>query len=494
MSLFSVMSLAAFSKIISINIKQQQNNILSVSWLNRKNYMHFITISFRNSSFNKNQYSDQNKILLATEYMYRFRKLNKVKPNLFQQLINKYWQQTVFLSESTSLSSQHIHQQGKKDSIITKSEHKKFLIDFSKALLAGRIDSQGFLSIDNTISPYIQYIWRKSFNLPLPKYWKNLWIAQRTSRFPNKYQEELINILNKNNFPLFIVINGFKQMIIAEPSEELLINRSLINMIYQWYHDHFLWKNDNNKIYEGLFFVNPEDAIEYKNYIQKQYIRSSTYHSLDILPTGLDIYYQLNRVSPPRIHFHLLPDLAEISKLLNENQQNKNFIFHPNQKYGKTFFQGQPIYFIQPLINILDKQHQTSVINYYYKIPNDPLNKKYNPIFLNKEDALFAWANFRKNTQSYKLPHKPVLLIYNLEDFLKDHENNNVTQSYIPYKDFLLIPGRNSYQEIKKSKIIIQQQSWSNIFSDYCSSYLLLGKIWTQRIIWSLSSRQPPNW
>nr|YP_009297771.1 hypothetical protein Kuma_071 [Kumanoa americana]AOM67505.1 hypothetical protein Kuma_071 [Kumanoa americana] len=498
MSLFNYTSLAKYLLSNSMHLKQGMYSIHNHSF--RKIYPIIpYTVSINNlyqSNVNYHQSKADNlyQLLLASESMYRFLKTNHETPNLFQQLLNKYWQQTIFFSESTPSYTKYIYQQSKADSIITRSKRKKFLINLSKSLLSGRIDSQAFFHSNNHFSPYIQYAWRKGFNVSIPKKLPsfNLKTQKDHNYSLNKNEQALSSILQNNHFPLFVVVNGYNQMIIAEPAEELLTRRSLINMFYQWYCDHCLSGKNGSKIYDGWFFINPQDASEYKNYIQRQYFRSSKDHKLNIFSTSLDFYYRLSRLSISKIQFRLLPDLIEVSKLLTDNKHRKNLIFHPKQKYGKTFFQGQPIYLIQPVINFASKIDKFKKILYYYQLPDDPLSNKYNAIFLSKEDALIAWNKFRKEKPWLNLPNKPTLLVYNLEDFLKDREFNNNNNDLIG-QDFVLVPGKDAYQEIQQSSKLVSQKTWLDFISDYFSSYLLLGKLWSVRIVSSLTTRQPPR-
>jgi hypothetical protein len=201
----------------------------------------------------------------------------------------------------------------------------------------------------------------------------------------------------------------------------------------------------------------------------------------------------LNRQSTSNVHFRLLPDLLEVSKLVKMRSYRKDLIFHPKQKYGKSHFQGQPIYLIKSIDNLAHKKNHTKPVNYFYHLPNDPLNKKYNLIFFNKDVALVAWANFRKQMPLMKLPHKPILMVYNLEDFLKDYEHDLDLQTHLHYKQFLLVPSKEAYKEISKnSEDFIKQKGLQRLYNR-CYPYLLKCAIWSKRAIWSLTSRQPPN-
>jgi hypothetical protein len=489
MNLFNFISLVPCLRSSLVNVKWEKQTIYSSCLLNKKNFTLNTKIIHVKSNLNKvhNSYH----LLLATESVYRFTEINGNKPNLFKQLINKYWQQTMFLSYSTPLSKKYIIHLAKKDTLVLKSQYKKNLINFSKALLSGRIDSQVFLDSKNSILPYVQYIWKKGYNIGLPPLWNKTWFNNELNKFFHNKEIALIKVLKHNKFPVFIVVNGFNQMVIAEPGEELAARPSSIYSLYKWYSDHFLLKKYNNKMYEGWFFVNPYDAVEYKDYIRNEYIRSSQHNGLNIMPASIDFYYRLNRQTTSNVHFRLLPDFLEVSKLVKLRSYRKDLIFHPKQKYGKSYFQGQPIYLIQSINNLASKKNYTKTVNYFYRLPNDPLNKKYNPIFFNKDVALVAWANFRKQMPLMKLPEKPILMVYNLEDFLKDYEHDLGLK--IHHEQFLLVPSKEVYKEISKNSEDFIKQNWLERLYNNCYPYLLTCTVWSKRAIWSLISRQPPN-
>lgn len=488
MSLFNFISLVSFSQPFSTNVKLEKPNIYYSCLLTTKNSRINVKALHVKSNFYKKNNNYQ--LLLATESVYRFTKIGMNEHNLFQKLINKYWQQTIFLSDSTALSKKYINNLSQKDTLMVKNQNKKNLIDFSKALMSSRVNTQVFFDSENSFSPCIQYIWRKGYNIPLSRLWNKWYYNNKKDNLFNKKQINFINILKRNNFPLFVIANSFNQMVVTEPSEELVIPSNLIDTISKWYYDYCTDKY-NSKIYEGWFFVNPYDAIEYKNYIESKYIRSSKQHGLNMITTGLDLYYRLSRQATSRMHFRLLPDLIEISKLVKYKTYRKDLIFHPKQKYGKSYFQGQPIYLIQATNSLGSKKNNTGRIDYFYSISNNSLSKKYSPVFFSKEVALTAWSNFRKQMPLLKLPNRPILIVYNLEDFLKDYENN----IDIPFinKHLLLVPGKEGYQEINKnSTMLINQNVLKRVYS-YFYPYLLKGHLWTKRAIWSLTSRQPPS-
>jgi hypothetical protein len=488
MSLFNFISLVSFSQSFSTNVKLEEPKMYCFCLLDTKN----LTMNVKALHVKSNFYKKNNnyQLLLATESAHRFTRTSINKHNLFQELINKYWQQTVFLSNPTSLSEKYTNNLAQKDTLAIKNQNKKNMIDFSKALISGRINTKAYFDSNNSLSPYIQYIWKKGYNIQLSRLSNKWYFSNKRDKLFHEKQTTLINILKYNNFPLFIIANSFNQMVIAEPGEALVLHSNLIDTVSKWYYDHCISKY-SDRIYEGWFFVNPHDAIEYKNYIESKYLRSSRQHGLKTIATGIDFYYRLSRQATSRIHFRLLPDLLEISKLVRYKAYRKDLVFHPKQKYGKFYFQGQPIYLIQATNNLASKKNNTQMIDYFYSMPNNSLSKKYSPVFFSKEVAVIAWSNFRKQMPLLNLPKRPILIVYNLEDFLKDYENN--IDMPLINKHFLLVPGKEVYEEINRHSTVFINKNFLKHICSYFYPSLLKGHLWTKRAIWSLTNRQPPN-
>lgn len=413
-----------------------------------------------------------------------------VSRHFITKLLNKYWQETIFLSQSNLLSDTYTNQLKSDGIAVYKNQYKKFLFDFSKALIAGRIEAnlqkpKGINAISNNFTE-IKYTWKKGLNFSVPKNVFNFLSNKRQFGFPNPAQLVLIKKLQQNKLPLFTVINNFNQIVIAQPSDELINKRGPIDKIYQLYYDYFLWEKDYKPMYEGLFFINSEDALEYQESIKNQYIHSSKDNKLNIFASGLDFYYKLVRISPPRVQFNLIPDLKELGDLIYKYQYNRHIAFHNKQKYGKYFFQGQPIYLIEPILSKNKQTGKMDLVNYMYELNRNEKKQEYETIFMNYKVALLAWQKFIEQNTNYNLPSKPNILIYNLEDFLKLHENN----SNIYDKNLLFVPVQESYQFIKANTLKKSQRNISQILLNQ----FLYFQIITKRIIWSLTSRQPINW
>nr|YP_009315718.1 Hypothetical protein ORF_2 [Trichogloeopsis pedicellata]SCW24376.1 Hypothetical protein ORF_2 [Trichogloeopsis pedicellata] len=433
------------------------------------------------------------KLVLAAESLYRFSRLQHNNHQLFQELLNKYWRQTIFLSNSSPVTQKYSALLAKQDTILLRANRKKFLTELNKALQHGNIFADISQIESNNIKfskqpTTIRYIWGKNLNIKLPQYLNEFFVNRRSPNFPTYLQDILLQRLQKNNFPIFVVANGFNQIVVADPASELIHRNNIFNKVYYWYYDRFLWTKDINAVHEGWFFVNPKDAEEYAEFIKSRYPRSSNQNNLNVLPTSLSSYYCLNRLAPPRTEFRLFPDLEEVGKIVMSSRHRQGLKFDSKQQYSKKYFQGQPIYFIESVRSTNRANGVKSEINYYYQIPGDSTGQKYTAVFFNKKIALKAWSNFRHSNSHLNLPTIPILRVYNLEDFLKDNESN----VQLANKNFLFIPSEDAYQYIKSS------MSYSSSDSSTMHKKLILYKLtlslWIQRLVWSLTSRQPPNW
>lgn len=413
-----------------------------------------------------------------------------ISPSFFTRFINRYWQETIFISKSNILSEKYINQLKSDGIIFYGDQYKKFLFDFSKALIKGRIitylnEPQNFNSVSNSKSD-VKYIWRKGFNfLSSGKRSLNL-INNYRNRYLSKSQINLIKRLKCNKLPIFTVTNNLNQMVIAEPSDELVYNSSFVDLFYQWCYSKLLLENDTRPTYEGLFFVNLKDALEYKQYIKHKYINYNLYsnqESLNVTPSSLDFYYKLSHTFHSRLKFYLVPDLEELGSLIYNYQYYKNIVFHKKQKYGKYYFQGQPIYIIQPIYCRNKNTKVTDLVEYLYSINKNNSQEKYTAVFMNYKVALVAWEKFLDKHKQYSLPNKPRILVYNLEDFL----NMQKESVYSNRMSFLFVPNSESYKLIK----LTQQEQHSNITVDKIVGQWLYMKVMIKRFIWSLTSRQP---
>ena len=452
--------------------------------------MNYQTYFSKKADSNKNFYLlsilTKNKEKKLTQDVQNFANKKLISRNLVTKLINQYWQETIFLSMSNPISDTYINALQSSGIAVYKSQYKKFLLDFSKALNTGRIEvsvsSNQNLPNKASYDKYIKYVWRKGFNFPVPKLLLYNINSLKYIFLAKEHNNNLIQALNNNSFPLFTVVNKFNQIIMAEPAREIVNDTSMLDKIYRYYSQKFLFEQNNQPVYEGMFFINPEDALEYKNYIQNKYKNFSIGNNVEILASKLGFYYQISQKTISKTKFRLIPDLTELGKLLFEYRKLHNISFHKNQKYGKTYFQGQPIYLIQPT-TVFDRRINKNIfIEHHYKIKRNHKEHRYQAVFMNYQTALSAWKKFRQENTNYKLPVYPKIIVYNLEDYL----NTNINQNKAEH--LLFIPSKESFNFIKNS---IKYQT--NMYQIFSSKWLYL-QVLTKRIIWSLTSRQPNVW
>jgi len=464
----------------SANYALSDNSVYNYT-IKKMRSTHFI--SYHLSSVSKNNGDNYLESELDSFSLARQKLISR---NFMTQFINKYWQETIFLSISNSLSDNYTNKLKSDGLAVYKNQYKKFLLDFNKALANGRIELSEFTITINQDLPGIKYIWKKGFNFSYPRSLSSILCNKRSPNFPNKVQSFLVKKLKNNEFPIFSVVNRFNQIIISEPSDELIRNKNFVNTIYQWYYHNFLWKKDHIPVYEGLFFINPQDACEYMNYIETQSMCFSKQKDLNIFIGSLDFYYRTVRTSPPKVQFRLIPDLRELGELIYKYKYKENINFHNQQRYGRDYFQGQPIYFIQSVLAKNKQTKQIDLIKYSYNIKTGQLVQPYEAIFMNYETALIAWKKFREQLSYYNLPDTPRVIVYNLEDFLKTCEKNN----QIEKRNIVFVPAQETYHFIKQEKNKKSRLAIPQIIA----SKILYIKVLTTRIIWSLTSRQPVYW
>jgi len=260
--------------------------------------------------------------------------------------------------------------------------------------------------------------------------------------------------------PLFTVSNKLGQMVISELPQEFKSKQKIISYVSD--------ERNTQYLYHGWFFINHKDAEEYMAHISQVYGLKK--NSLKIFTCNISTLYKIMSKFNHKIEFRLIPDLQEISKLIKQYRYLKNISFDSKQQYSKKSFNGQPIYIF----------NQEDADSYDYISKN---NKKdtYNLAFTNYHTAISAW-----NKLNYKLLNKqksntPSLIVYNLEDFVSNNFN------YKSKNKLLLVPSEESYTFTKKYQLRRNLDIVYNTISNRMSSL----ELWSKRILWSLTSRQP---
>nr|ARW63693.1 hypothetical protein [Chondria sp. (in: red algae)] len=446
----------------------------------------YIYIVRNNFNLNKSKYNksscfvSSNNNILVNQLTFKSASKNSkakiIKRNFWQKLVNKYWQETIFISSSNSLLNNYTNKLKSTGlSVYEGSDYKNFLLQFSKDLLDRKIhfnfknlNNGKIFEAVNKNNVYIKYKWLKFFN-------PNTMLMQYSSNEVNTYKyTDSFNY----SLPLFTLVNSNKQIILAESSDELS-NRQVLLKFYHKLTNKGLY---NKKLYTGLFFINPEDATEYQNYIINKYSKSTRNIQVKLVVTTLNFYNKILSKSSNATEFRLIPDLQEVGNLLFKYRKYKNLEFDLTQKYGHNYFQGQPIYIIKSLktSNNLDN------IKYSYSYYGHNNQKtQYNPIFLNHETAVNAWQTYKKSLNAYYLPIKPSLYVSNLETFIN-------TSNYIKNQDrFIFLPSLDTFQFIKR---YLQNgfKNSNNILKVLRENSLNLKSL-CYRTLWSLTTRQPNN-
>nr|YP_009332742.1 hypothetical protein [Membranoptera weeksiae]AHZ94754.1 hypothetical protein [Membranoptera weeksiae] len=450
-------------------------------YLNNENTLIFIAKS------NKNLYVSSSKLLNLNKYV----ESKFISRNFWNKFINQYWQETIFISTTNTLSENYINKLKTNGlSIYKENDYKHFLFSFSKDLINGKIhvslekdynrEEANIPLVIYKKNKYIKYIWRKGINWHIScLYFKYLSIK---NKFLKKIPLIDFTNINVNSLPIFTISNQNNKLIMAESADQILIEKHFLQLIYNWYNVISLKNIYLKKLYTGLLFINPEDALEYKDYITYKYLQSSQNNPLKFFIGQFNLYYKLLYSTASSKEFRLIPDLKEVSDFVYKYQYYKNIYCDKQQKYGKNYFQGQPIYIIEPLfIKNINKQKK---IDYFYTFKENNKIINYKAIFLNYETALIAWNKFKAEYSHYKLPKKPCIYVSNLENFIKIYNKTNKNFH------FIFVPSPQTYNFIKSQKQFQDKSDLKHMLIDK-SLYL---KSLCQRFIWSLTSRQPINW
>lgn len=275
--------------------------------------------------------------------------------------------------------------------------------------------------------------WDKE-NFQVPKLDKLFSILsnKRSPNFPTTEQKYLLSKLKV--VPIYTVVNDNNEIVTASPRESK--NFYSLHWIQEKVHELFFWRHDEGSISINLFFMNKEDASSYLHEICKKEPKEAETSGLKIKTIGLDVFYKLNRTSPPKTQNRLIADLKEIDSLLTNYISSSSCIVHPKQKYSKDWFQGNPIYTIKLQKNSTNKE----LSEYYFHNSKD---KKI--IFFSREDAQKAWKNFLSRETNLPLPQNPKVEIYNLESLLFDTEN--LTDKSL---ELVFVPPYDTYLNLRE--------------------------------------------
>nr|YP_010618857.1 hypothetical protein orf478 [Deltalsia parasitica]WAX02870.1 hypothetical protein orf478 [Deltalsia parasitica] len=400
--------------------------------------------------------------------------------NFWQKLINRYLQETIFLSSANTVSSSYVLKlKASGLSVYNSTEYKDFLHKFSKELLDEKINvtTSDFNSLNNPVTVQknnicLKYKWFKLLNF------KNLTINKDLFSIFVNQTSKLLNF----SLPLFIVINNDKEIVVSESTAQLSKSRIRFDI-----YSYLIKLNKNHKnLYTCLLFINPQDAIEYRDHIKANFSSSTLSNNIQVVPANMQLYYKLIELNKNNIELRLIPDLTEISNLLCKYKKYNNVTFHKNQKYSYQSFQGQPIYLIESLSVKKKFSNNTKKMDYSYVVSKDKIGFKYQAAFFNYQTLMGAWKKFKQENFDYDLPDIPVVCVSNFESFIqeKNYKKN--------YSNIIFLPSLQTYDFIQEHpNISLKHQQELKYWLLNKSLYL---KTLVCRVFWSLTSRQPTNW
>lgn len=266
----------------------------------------------------------------------------------------------------------------------------------------------------------------------------NLFQNYRSPTFPTAQQKLLLSKLE--HVPAYVVVTDNQEMVMATPRDTE--EQTLVDWIYKKYHNWFIWKEDNGPISLALFFLNKEDANLYLQEIGKNDPKCAEKTNLHVQLTSLDNFYKLNRISHPGTQAKLIADLEEISKIVSNYIPKNLHEINPKQKYTDNLYQGNPIYILKT--SVAKDLSEKKLIE--YTIPTSDNNSCIRNVFFKLEDAYLAWNKFYENNKQIKLPLRPEIEIYNLENYLLDLEHS--TPEIV--KSNYFIATQTSFMDLEK--------------------------------------------
>nr|WKD83374.1 hypothetical protein [Neopyropia yezoensis] len=356
-----------------------------------------------------------------------------------------------------------------------KNHHSLFYKKVFKALLNHkiRVVAEPFhnseINKEKSIMASQRYIWGKSWKpsiiLSCLKNKKNSKISDASKKF---LTEQL------SASPVFVVKNGFNEIILGHPLSR--VKRGGVNNLMHAFSNLLNQSNATYPISTGLFFFHPDDAFEFKDFIISVNPLAAKHMEISVEPVGLHFAYKMNRNISSDTQFSFIPDFKEVGDLLFKYRKGNHLVFHKNQHYGKDFFQGQPIYMIQP-ITFKDRAGKLNIIKF------TGLNDTREIIFTNLEAANRSWAHFIKRNSQLKSIKNPTLLVYNLESFLKDQErldNQDLNK-------FVVITNKESYLATKELIALPDSNSFSKHLKLNIKPKLFFVKLWVRRLFSTLT-------
>nr|QCI06119.1 hypothetical protein [Dicranema revolutum] len=426
-------------------------------------------------------------------YIYRLAKQNLIYRRFMSEFSQTYWKETIFLSSRNILSDYYQEKIKSEGIAIYKNkykQYKKFLHYLGRALIIGRVETFSWNVNKHNFLAYhrsqIKYAWTKGVNIKSPQ---QLFDFNRKDGLLELLCKNRINLLRYcTNLPVFTLVNSNQEVLLSENPRQRTYNRNFDEQLYRSYYRN----NLRAKFYQGLFFINPYDAMEYKEYIEYQYQKSDNDCNIQLCITGLDSYNEFIIESPKDMKFFIIPDLKELKKMVHEYQYKSNLIFHSKQKISQDSFKGQPVYIILPSIARQKSNNKIVTIPYYNNFYSQLKNQK--TAFTSYSMALESWQKFKDRYPEYEFANNPSILVYNLDEFLDvylyETENNSTF--------LFLMPSKEVYDFLKlninvSTSAYIKQGQIKNIYKIFIKD-LSSTKKNAQKIVWSIISNLPSIW
>lgn len=402
---------------------------------------------------------------ILTESKKDLAKKRFVRQNYWQKLFNTVWHQVIFLSVPSKVSDKYIIELNYLNAHQGQNSSKNLVSRFSKSLIEGSISSSLSSDFRTSLSFFssIQYAWAKSMKLKRQRL-ISLLQANAYQDYIRRAKTYVNRSSSINHFPLFTVSNHLGQMIISEPPNELKKRRDLL--------DYVLQQERGKQFYQGWFFTSFEDAQEYMDSITRYYGLEKDH--LKLFACNFSAFYSIVDRFRHQVCFRILPDLAEISSLIKNYRHLGNISFHKNQKYSSTYFQGQPLY----MLKVKDQNIQS----YNY---NGKESKQHSFVFSSYKTACSVLSKIHSETLSSKKNKIPDLLVYNLESFIQDSTSLKKDSEDL----LLLVPSQSSYWFTKKHLL----RKRTELAYDALANYASCIRLWSKRIVWSLTSKNPHN-
>lgn len=386
-----------------------------------------------------------------------------IRQSIWQKMLSAAWHQPLFLSIPTKLSSKYIIELNYLNINNQQNIGKNLVARFSQSLLDGSVCSSLSSNTPShfTIFSSIHYMWSKSLKLHRQKL-LNLF---RTNDYLN-YLQYARGYLNQNtsmnHVPLFTVYNNLGQMVISEPPSILRQEKGLVRSMPL--------NATPQCLYHAWFFTNFEDAQEYMDFISEYYNLKKSH--LKIFTCSLSTFYDIAARLNHKVQVKLVPDLEEVSSLIKRYKYYSHVSFHSGQNHGSVYFQGQPMYILK-----IPGQYM-----YTYEYSEKKM-REYPLAFTSYKTACSVLNKIAAQPTGTSHVNKPSLTVYNLESFI--HDQLLLGKKY--QDSFLLVPSQESYLLAKNCLL----RKNAHLVYDTVVNHLLSLRLWSKRVAWSLTSRQP---